>query len=103
MTDVNLSACRDHLDHFFGEHPDTAMQKRAVKALRLLAVSDSPLAGNPAGWAAGIIYAVANRDRQACGVPGLLNGEFAGLFGVSMGPSANGRRRSISYLIIECA
>lgn len=39
----------------------------------------------PEGCAGGIIYAVANRDRRACGVPGLLNSEFEALVGVSMG------------------
>lgn len=78
-------ACREQMETFFGAHPDAAMQKRALKALRCLAVGDEPLAGKPEGWAAGIIYALANRDRQACGVPGLLNSEFAALFGVSMG------------------
>ena len=66
-------------------HPNVAMKKRVLKALRFLTVSEKPLAGKPEGWAAGIIYAVANRDRQACGVPGLLNSEFQALFGVSMG------------------
>ena len=78
-------ACREFLAHFFNRHPDAALQKRALKALRFLAACDKPLAGKPAGWAAGIIYAVANRDRQACGVPGLLNSEFEAIFDVSMG------------------
>ena len=78
-------ACRKRLERFFDDHPDAAMKKRALKALRFLAASDEPLAGKPEGWAAGIIYAVANRDRQACGVPGLLNSEFEALAGVSMG------------------
>lgn len=78
-------ACRKLLEQFFDDHPDAAMKKRAIKALRFLSVSDKPLAGKPEGWAAGIVYAVANRDRQACGVPGLLNSEFEALVGVSMG------------------
>jgi len=78
-------ACRKHLERFFDDHPDAAMKKRALKALRFLAVGDKPLSGKSEGWAAGIIYAVANRDRQACGVPGLLNSEFESLVGVSMG------------------
>lgn len=44
-----------------------------------------PMTGNPEGWAAGIIYALVNQDRQACGVPGLLNSEFSAFFGVTMG------------------
>lgn len=80
-----MGACHGYLEHFFNRHPDAAMQRRALKALRLLTACDIPLAGKTAGWAAGIIYAVANRDRQACGVPRLLNSEFEALFGVSMG------------------
>ena len=78
-------ACRERLERFFGAHPDAAMQKRALKVLRFLTTGDKQLAGKPEGWAAGIIYTVANRDRRACGVPGLLNSEFEALFGVSMG------------------
>ena len=86
MTNRNCElACRKLLERFFDDHPDAAMKKRALKALRFLAVSDEPLAGKPEGWAAGIIYAVANRDRQPCGVPGMLNSEFEALVGVSMG------------------
>jgi hypothetical protein len=47
--------------------------------------SESRVGGaRPEGWAAGMIYAVANLDRQACGVPGLLNSEFIEFFSVSM-------------------
>ena len=72
------------MDCFFAVHGDVALQERALKAMRFLTVSDKVLAGKPAGWAAGIIYALANRDRQACGVPGLLNSELEVFFGVSM-------------------
>ncbi|MBN2561056.1 MAG: hypothetical protein JXQ75_09010 [Phycisphaerae bacterium] len=78
-------ACREQLERFFGDHPNAAMKKRVLKALRFLSVSNKPMTGKPEGWAAGIIYAVANRDRQACGVPGLLNSEFQAFFDVSMG------------------
>lgn len=77
--------CRQRLQDFFQGHPDAAMQKRALKTLRLLIACDEPLSGNPHGWAGGIIYHLANRDRQACGVPGLLNSEVEARFGVSMG------------------
>jgi len=49
-----------------------------------MANGDKPLAGKPEGWAAGIIYGLANRHRRACGVPGSLNAEFDQFFGVSM-------------------
>jgi hypothetical protein len=78
-------ACQGYLDHFFSRHPDEALRKRAMKTLQLVATRDELLAGKPAGWAAGIVYAMANRDRQACGVPGLLNSELEAFFGVSMG------------------
>ena len=85
LIDVFRATPRHHfLDHFFGRHPNAALQKRALKALRLLMACDEPLLGKPSGWAAGIVYAVANRDRQACGVPGLLNSGFEVFFGVSM-------------------
>ena len=92
-------ACREQLERFFGNHPNAAMKKRVLKALRFLTVSDKPLAGKPEGWAAGIIYAVANRDRQACGVPGLLNSEYQALFGVSMG-TIRKRAAQITELLV---
>ena len=78
-------ACRELLERFFADHPDATAQKRVLRALRFLTADNKLLGGRPEGWAAGIIYAVANRDRQACGVPGLLNSEFEAIFGVSMG------------------
>lgn len=77
--------CRESLERFFGDHPDAVTQRRALKALRLIIACEKPLRGKPEGWAAGIIYSLANRDRRACGVPGLLNSEVEARFGVSMG------------------
>ena len=91
-------ACREHLLRFFAVHPDAALQKRALRALRFLRVSDEPLAGKAEGWAAGIIYAVANRDRMACGVPGVLNSEFEAMMGVSMS-TARTRAAQVERLI----
>jgi hypothetical protein len=71
------------LDRFFDAYPNTALHERTAKALRL-AAGEKPFAGKPESWAAGAIYAVSNLNRQACGVPGLLNSEFAGFFGVTM-------------------
>ena len=79
-----LIACREHLDRFFATHPNPVLEERATKALEFLAKVEKLLAGKPEGWAAGMIYAVANLDRQACGVPGLLNSEFIEFFSVSM-------------------
>lgn len=77
--------CRQHLERFFGGYPDPAMQKSALKAWRFLTACHRPLLGKPEGWAAGIIYTLANRGRRACGVPGVLNSDFEQFFGVSMG------------------
>ena len=76
--------CREHLDRFFASYGDAKMQKAAMKALRFLAAGDEPMLGNPEGWAAGIVYALANRHRRACGVPGMLNAEVEEFFGVTM-------------------
>jgi len=80
----NMKACKEHLERFFRNYPDPMAQKLAMKILRIVDVCDVPLTGKPEGWAAGIIYALATRGRQACGVPGLLNAEFEEFFHVSM-------------------
>lgn len=76
--------CCEHLDRFFASYRDMAMQKSAMKALRFLVAGDEPMGGKPEGWAAGIIYALANRGRRACGVPGMLNADFERFFGITM-------------------
>jgi hypothetical protein len=76
--------CRERLDSFFASHREPTMQKGAMKAMQFLAAYEKPLAGKPAGWAVGIIYALATRGRRACGVPGILNADLERFFGVSM-------------------
>ena len=76
--------CREHLDRFFASYRDAKMQKAAMKTLRFMAAGDEPMGGKPEGWAAGIVYALANRGRRACGVPGMLNVEVEEFFGVTM-------------------
>jgi hypothetical protein len=76
--------CGEHLDRFFALHPNTALAGRTRKALRIILSDPRPLSGKPEGWAAGIVYAIANRGRQACGVPGLLNHVLEEFFCVSM-------------------
>ena len=78
------NACLEHLDRFLQSYRDDALATKAVKVLRFLVASDISLEGKPAGWAAGIIYALVNRDRRACGVPGILNADFEQFFCVSM-------------------
>ena len=84
MPNSRIEFCREHLDRFFANYGDVKMQKAAMKALRFLAADDEPMRGKPEGWAAGIVYALANRDRRACGLPGMLNAEFDDFFGVTM-------------------
>ena len=76
--------CRAELDRFFATYPNPALQRSAAKALRFLVASDERLHGKPEAWAAGIIYALANRDRRPCGVPGMLNDEVEQFFVVSI-------------------
>jgi hypothetical protein len=82
--DVELE-CRDFLNRFFDRYCDDTLRKRALKALRFVMSSDKQLLGKPAGWAAGIVYALCNRYRNACGVPDLLNKDLEEFFGVKMG------------------
>ncbi len=87
MTDTSRSFeedCRQYLDRFFIQWPDAATQERVNKTLRLLRASEKPLQGKAQGWAAGIIYFAATDGRFPCGVPGVLNAEFAEFMGVSM-------------------
>ena len=79
-----LIACQKQLDRFFAAYPNPTLKTRAAKALRFFATGEKALTGKPEGWAAGVIYAIANLDRQPCGVPGLLNSEFTEFFGVTM-------------------
>ena len=85
------AACQAHLDRFFAAYPKSVDKERAYKVLRMLRASPKPLEGKPEGWAAGIIYFVAKDGRVSCGVPGVLNAEFAEFMGV---PMETARRRS---------
>jgi len=86
-TNANANAeeqCREHLERFFASYQDPALKRSCQKALRFLTALDQPLAGKPEGWAAGIVYAVANRGCRPCGVPGILNADLERHFGVSI-------------------
>jgi hypothetical protein len=69
---------KDFLNSFFDSYRGDTLRRGALKALRFLVASEEPLSGKPAGWAAGTVYALANRDRRACGVAGLLNKDLEG-------------------------
>lgn len=81
--------CKGFLNRFLDSYCDDTLRRRALKAVRLLVAGDEPPSGKPGGWAAGIVYALANSDRRACGVPGLLNKDIERSFGVSMGTVRN--------------
>lgn len=83
--------CQRHLDRFFVQWPDKAMQEQANKVLRMLRASPKPLKGKTEGWAAGIIYFVATDGHIPCGVPRVSNAEFSEFMGV---PMETARRRS---------
>lgn len=76
--------CSAHLDRFFAQYGNPATRASATKALRLLVGSGEQVGGKPEGWAAGIVYFLANCGKWPCGVPGLLNAEFEKFFGVTM-------------------
>ena len=78
------NTCRLHLNHFFTQYRDPVMEKSAMKVLRFLMAGGELMRGKPEGWAAGIIYALANRGKRPCGVPGFLNAQFEQFLGVSM-------------------
>ena len=77
--------CQQLLTDFFTKYPNVRLQVQAGRTLKKLLASKIPMPGKPGGWAGGIVYALANQFRQACGVPGLLNQEAEEFFCVSMG------------------
>jgi hypothetical protein len=77
--------CGQFLTAFFKNYPDPNLQVKADRSLKKLLARKIPLSGKPGGWAAGIIYAVANEGRLPCGMPGLLNKECEEFFHVTMG------------------
>ena len=76
--------CKDFLNRFFDSYHNDDLRMRSLKALRFLAAGDEPLLGKPGSLAAGIFYALSNRERNRCGVPGLLNRDLEKFFGVTM-------------------
>ena len=78
-------ACQASLDLYFEAHPDRVLAARLKKALRILVAIGGPLKGEPAGWAAGLVYWITNEGgRIPCGVPGVLNADLEKCFGITM-------------------
>lgn len=67
---------------FFRQLPNDELHRSVERTLAELTKSRSEFAGDPAGWAAGLVLAVGS---EGCGVPGMLNAELEKAFGVSMG------------------
>jgi len=93
-------ACRQLLAAFFTKFPNARLQTEANRTLRRLLAQQIPMLGKPGGWVAGIIYAAANQDRRACGIPGLLNQECEEFFNVSMGTIYKRTRQIRDVLMI---
>jgi hypothetical protein len=77
--------CRQLLQSFFTKYPNARLQVQADRTLKKLIACQIPMQGKPGGWAGGIIYALANQYRQACGIPCLLNKEAEEFFNVAIG------------------
>lgn len=76
--------CQQHLAEFFKKYPNPTLQRETKGMLRSLLDFRIPMPGSSGGWAGGMVYAAANRYRQSCGIPGLLNNQCKAFFGVSM-------------------
>ena len=80
----NQQACRELITAFFKKYPNHSLQVQVFHLLESFGDFEMPMSGPPGGWAGGIIYALSNRYKRACGMPGLLNKQCEEFFGVSM-------------------
>ena len=93
-----VKACKAPIDRMFANFKDAGLRrqfardnerrelrKRLENDVYSLLASGKPLRGDPAGWAAGLLYWIVNDDdRIPCGVPGISNADLEKCFGVSM-------------------
>ena len=93
-----LRACRAPIDRMFkdyegaglrgegaGDEERRGLRKTLENDVYSLVMRDKLPRGNPAGWAAGLLYWIVNdNDRIPCGVPGISNADLEKCFGVSM-------------------
>jgi hypothetical protein len=77
--------CQKLLADFFAKYPNARLRVQANRTLKMLLACKIPMPGKPGGWAGGIVYALTNQYRQACGIPCILNQEAEEFFFVSMG------------------
>lgn len=78
-------ACQRLLGDFFAKYPNGQLHVQSDRTLKKLLASKISMQGKSGGWVGGIVYAIANQYRQACGLPDILNSEAEEFFGVSMG------------------
>ncbi len=88
----------DKVQKFFALYPNFVLRSEALQVLRAAKKKIAIPAGNPSGWAGGIIYAAANDRRRPLGIPELLNSEAEEFFGVTMG-TIRRRAARVSALI----
>jgi hypothetical protein len=84
MKTENRLVSQELLAAFFKHFPNSRLQSEVNCVLKSLMDFRIPMPGKSGGWAGGMIYALANRCRRACGIPGLLNKESEEFFNVSM-------------------
>ena len=83
--EIKNQNCQQLLAAFFTKYPDARLKVEADRTLKGLMARKAPMLGKPGGWVGGIIYALTNQYRRACGIPGVLNKECEEFFNVSMG------------------
>jgi len=76
--------CQQLLAAYFEKYPNHRLQIEVNHILKRLSTLQISMPGKAGGWAGGIVYALANKYRRACGIPGLLNKECEEFFGVSI-------------------
>ncbi|HCO95130.1 MAG TPA: hypothetical protein DIU00_14455 [Phycisphaerales bacterium] len=84
VNEIRNLTCQQLLAAFFTKYPDARLKIEADRILKRLMAQKVPMLGRPGGWAGGIIYALTNQYRRACGIPGFLNKECEEFFNVSM-------------------
>jgi hypothetical protein len=82
--EIRYQNCQQLLVAFFKKYPDARLKIEADRTLKRIMAQKVPMLGRPGGWVGGIIYALTNRYRRPCGIPGLLNKECEEFFNVSM-------------------
>ena len=93
-------ACELALNHFFADYPDEKLEEELKKACRFLVVSGDPLKGDPAGWAAGLVFWKWKEKALFGGLPGVSNADFERCFGVTMSTIRKRGAQAKSILIL---